>query len=110
MKETNKKTMISLAYIKERQYSIIEAVKNSNVEPFKQFCRKYLVEDLGTLPDASDWTFQMAARKICLDLPTIPKKIKDQAAAWLEEIKIEEDLANGTGKITKLPGQKNEEE
>ena len=72
------KEIINLAYIKDRQYSIIEAVERNNIEPFKAFYRKWL-QHRGSLPDTSDLTFTIAARKICVQLETIPAKTKEKA-------------------------------
>lgn len=96
------KEIINLAYIKDRQYSIIEAVERNNIEPFKAFYRKWL-QHKGSLPDTSDLTFTIAARKICVQLDTIPAKTKEKAKKWLEEFEMKEDPADGTAKVTRMP-------
>lgn len=107
--KTPDRDVIILSYIKGRHESVIEAVENNNIEPFKKFCYRYL-RNTGSLPDQRDITFHIAARKIAVELKTIPAKTREKAQEWLDNIELEEDYNNGTAEVKGIPEQEREKE
>lgn len=66
-------------YIKRRDAAVIAAVKDDDLEPLRQI----LNERTGFCP--TDEVVKRTACKVCCNLSTMPKKLKDKAEKWLLE-------------------------